>query len=146
MNPRSTIQIAGHPVHAMLVPFVVTFYTAAFGADLGFAATGDAFWARSAFWLIGAGIVVSVLAATAGLIDFLFEPAIREIRAAWWHLLGNVLMSLISIGDWVLRFGAGAEEGSHAYLSLSLIVVLLLGFNAWMGAELVFRHRVGVAD
>ena len=35
MNPRSTIQIAGHPIHVMLVPFVIGYYTGAFAADLG---------------------------------------------------------------------------------------------------------------
>jgi uncharacterized membrane protein len=146
MNPKSTVQIAGHPVHPMLVPFVIAFYVGAFAADLGFAGTGDPFWARGALWLIGAGIVASAFAATIGLVDFLLEPAIRQLSAAWWHLGGNVLMSLISIVDWILRYGVGAEAGSHAYLWMSLVVVLLLVFNGWMGGQLVFRHRVGVQD
>lgn len=146
MNPRSTVRIAGHPVHAMLVPFVIAFYTGAFAADLAFAATLDPFFARGALWLMGAGIVVSVPAATAGLIDFMLEPAIREFRAAWWHLGGNVVMSLISILDWALRDEVGAEAGSRAYFLLSLATFLLLLFNGWKGAELVYRHRVGVAD
>jgi uncharacterized membrane protein len=145
-NPKSTIQIAGHPVHAMLVPFVIAFYVAAFLADMGFAVTQDPFWARGAFWLIGAGIVASAFAATAGVLDFLFEPAIRELRAAWWHFAGNVLMSLISIVDWILRYAIGAEPGSHSYWPLTLVVVLLLVFNAWKGGELVYRHHVGVQD
>jgi uncharacterized membrane protein len=31
-------------------------------------------------------------------------------------------------------------------LVLSLIVVLILGFTGWKGWELVYRHRVGIAD
>jgi uncharacterized membrane protein len=146
MNPRSTISVAGHPVHAMLVPFVIAFYIAAFVADLAFAATLDPFFARGALWLIGAGIVASVFAATIGLIDFLAEPQIRELSAAWWHLGGNVVMSLLSILDWVLRDAVGAETGSRAYSWLAGIVVLLLLFNGWKGGQMVYRHRVGVAD
>jgi len=146
MNPRSTVRIGGHPVHPMFVPFVIAFYVAAFLADIGFAYTGDPFWARGALWLIGAGIVASAIAATIGLLDFLFEPAIRELRAAWWHFGGNVLMTLISVVDWVLRYGVGAEAGSRAYLWMSLLVVVLLVFNGWKGGELVYRHRVGVQD
>jgi len=146
MNPRSTVQIAGHPVHAMLVPFVIAFYVGAFAADVAYAATADPFWARGALWLIGAGIVMSAFAATIGLIDFLLEPRIRELKAAWWHLGGNVLMTVISIADWILRYGIGAEAGSQAYLWMSLIVVLLLVFNGWKGGEMVYRDRVGVAD
>jgi uncharacterized membrane protein len=140
------MQIAGHPVHAMFVPFVIAFYIGAFAADIGYAATADPFWARGALWLIGAGIVASVFAAGIGLLDFLFEPRIRELKAAWWHLGGNVLMSGVSIIDWVLRYEIGAEAGSHAYLWMSLVVVLLLGFNGWKGGEMVYRNRVGVAD
>lgn len=146
MNPRSTVSILGHPVHAMLVPFVIAFYTGAFAADLAYAGTSDPFWALSALWLIGAGIFVSVFAATIGLVDFLGEPAIRELPAAWWHLGGNIVMSLISILDWVLRYEVGSEAGSSGYIWLSGAVFVLLIFNAWKGGQLVYRHRVGVAD
>jgi uncharacterized membrane protein len=140
------VSIAGHPVHAMLVPFVIAFYIGAFVADLAFASTLDPFFARGALWLIGAGIVASVFAATVGLIDFAAEARIRDLSAAWWHLGGNVVMSLLSILDWILRDAVGAEAGSRAYVWLSGIVVVLLAFNAWMGGQMVYRHKVGVAD
>jgi len=146
MNPRSTVSILGHPVHAMLVPFVIASYTGAFAADIAYSAASNPFWAVSAMWLIGAGIAVSVFAATIGFVDFVAEPAIRELPAAWWHLGGNVVMSLISILDWVLRYEVGPEAGSSAYIWLSGTVFVLLIFNGWMGAQLVYHHRVGVAD
>jgi uncharacterized membrane protein len=146
MNPRSTVQIAGHPIHVMLVPFVIAFYAGAFAVDLAYAGTGDPFWARAAIWLIGAGIVMSVLAATAGFIDFLVEPRIRDLSAAWWHLGGNILLSAVSLTDWCLRYSVGDEAGSHKYIWLSLIAVLLLLFNGWKGWEMVYRHHVGIAD
>ena len=146
MNPRSTVQIAGHPVHAMLVPFVIAFYTGAPIADLAYAHTLDPFWARAALWLLGAGIVASAAAATIGLVDFVVEPKIRELRAAWWHLGGNVLMSLISLLDFVLRYEVGPEAGSRGYIWLGFAAFALLLFNAWKGGELVYRHGVGVKD
>ena len=146
MNPRSTVRIAGHPVHAMLVPFVIAFYTGAFAADLVYGHTMDPFWARAAIWLIGAGIVASAFAVTIGIVDFIAEPAIRDLSAAWWHLGGNMLMSLISILDWVLRAAVGSEAGSRAYVWLSLATFVLLLFNGWKGGELVYRHKVGVKD
>jgi uncharacterized membrane protein len=146
MNPRSTISVAGHPVHVMLVPFVIGFYTGAFAADLAFAGTGDAFWARAALWLIGAGIVMSAFAATVGFVDFIFEPKIRDLSAAWWHLGGNLLLSAVSITDWVLRYDEGFVAGSHNYLWMSAVAVALLVFNGWMGWDLVYAHHVGIKD
>jgi uncharacterized membrane protein len=146
MNPRSTVKIGGHPVHPMLVPFVIAFYMGAFAADLAYEGTANPFWAEAALWMIGAGIVASAFAATIGLADFLFEPEIRDIPAAWWHLGGVIVMSLISVLDWVLRYEVGAEAGSRAYVWLSLAVAVLLVFNGWKGGELVYKYRVGVKD
>jgi len=146
MNPRSTISFAGHPVHVMLVPFVIGFYTGAFLSDVGFAVSGDPFWARAAIWLIGAGIFMSALAATVGFLDFILEPKIRDLSAAWWHLGGNILLSAVSIVDWFLRYEEGEVAGSHNYIWLSLVAVLLLIFNGWKGWEMVYSHHVGVSD
>jgi uncharacterized membrane protein len=145
-NPKSTVQIAGHPVHVMLVPFVIAFYTGAFAADLTYAYTADAFWARGAFVLLAAGVVMSALAATVGLVDFIAEPKIRALPAAWWHFGGNALAASISLVDLYLRHREGEEAGSHDYLWLSLAVFLLLLFNGWKGWEMVYRHHVGIGD
>ncbi|MBV9990097.1 MAG: DUF2231 domain-containing protein [Alphaproteobacteria bacterium] len=130
----------------MIVPFVIASYMGAFLADLIYKGTYDPFWANAAFWLIAGGIIASAVAATIGLIDFLFEPAIRDISAAWWHLGGNIVMSLVSVLDWVLRYEVGPEAGSRAYVWLSLAVALLLVFNGWQGGQLVYKYRVGVQD
>ena len=34
VNPRSTAQIAGHPIHPMLIPFPIAFFVATFVCDL----------------------------------------------------------------------------------------------------------------
>jgi uncharacterized membrane protein len=146
MNPRSTVSIAGHPVHAMLVPFVIAFYTGGFLADVTYAYVMDPFWARAAFWLIGAGIVASGAAATIGLIDFLAEPAIRELRDAWWHLCANIALAVVSLLDWLLRYEVGPDAGSRAYIWLSGASVAILLFSGWKGGQLVYRHRVGVRN
>jgi uncharacterized membrane protein len=144
MNPRSTVRIAGHPVHAMLVPFVIVFYAGIPVADLAYAHSFDPFWAHAALWLLGAGIVASAAAATVGLVDFIAEPKIRELRAAWWHLGGNGLMALISLLDFVLRTEVGPEAGSRGYIWLGFAVFALLLFSGWRGGEFVYRHGVGV--
>jgi uncharacterized membrane protein len=145
-NPKSTISIGGHPIHVMLVPFVIAFYVGTLVADLVYAHTADPFWARAAFWLLAGGVGFSVLAATAGLLDFLLEPKIRAIPAAWWHFAGNATMSLVSIVDLYLRYEQGPEAGSSNCVWLAAIAVALLLVNGWLGGRLVYEHHVGVSD
>jgi uncharacterized membrane protein len=144
-NPRSTVEIAGHPIHPMLVPFVVGFLVGAFVTDAVYLQTMDPFWARGSFWLLSAGIVMAVIAAAIGLTDFLGDSAIRQLRAAWWHMAGNLLMAGLSVANLYLRIVNGIEAAA-AYMWLSFVVVLLLLFTGWKGWEMVYRGHVGVSD
>ncbi|GMO11664.1 hypothetical protein TM233_04090 [Bradyrhizobium sp. TM233] len=77
INPKTTAAIGDHPLHPMLIPFPVACLVGAPLADLAFLGTGDSFWARAAMWLIGAGIVMALVAAAA---DFFSEPRIRRLN------------------------------------------------------------------
>jgi uncharacterized membrane protein len=146
-NPKSTAHIAGHPLHPMLIPFPIAFFVATFVADLVFWRSGNADWAAASVWLLGAALVTAALAAVAGLIDFLGESRIRQIGKAWWHAGGNVLALLLSLWNFFVRYGhADAAHILPTGLVLSTIVVALLLVTGWLGGELVFRGRVGVAD
>lgn len=68
-NPKSTASIAGHPIHPMLIPFPIAFFVATFVCDIVFASTGNAGWVTASTWLLGAGLIMAVLAAIAGLTD-----------------------------------------------------------------------------
>src|SRR4029078_8015889 len=94
-NPHSTAQIAGHPLHPMLIPFPIAFFVATFLADIVFVNTMNTGWVMATAWLLGAGLVMAALAALAGLTDFLGEHRIRKLNAAWLHAGGNVLAVLI---------------------------------------------------
>ncbi len=145
-NPRSTASIAGHPIHPMLIPFPVAFFVATLVCDLVFWGTGNAAWATAAIWLLGAGIVMAALAAVAGLTDVIGEPRIRALSDAWWHAGGNIVVVLIEIYNWYARYSHGTEAILPTGLVLSVTVVGILLFTGWKGWEMVYRHRVGVAD
>jgi uncharacterized membrane protein len=146
VNPKSTASIAGHPIHPMLVPFPIAFLVGTLAADLAYRSTLDPFWARGAFWLLAAALVMGALAALAGLTDFLGDRLIREKSAAWYHLVGNVTAVVLSLINFWLRYQDGDTGAYPTGLWLSLIVVLLLLFNGWKGWELVYRGHVGVSD
>jgi|GEM_PF-2725943 len=72
-NPKSTVKVAGHPIHPMLIPFPIAFFVATFAADLAFWQTSNPAWAIATVWLLSAGLVMAALAAVAGLTDVLVD-------------------------------------------------------------------------
>lgn len=146
-NPRSTAKVAGHPLHPMIVPFPIAFLVSALATDIAYLNTADAGWAQASLWMLGAGISMALLAAALGLTDFLAEPRIRTHRAAWLHMIGNVIAVAVAAVNFYLRATIDAAAAiAPAGVTLSAAVVLILLFTGWMGWELVYRHRTGVAD
>ncbi len=140
----STVAIAGHPLHPLIVTFPIAFLTAVLMTDLAYWFSGDFFWARASFWLISAGIVTALLAMVTGLLDFLKIERVRQHSAGWIHLIGNVAVILLSLVNLFLRWGDRVAAILPAGLILSLVVATILGVTGWYGAELVFRHKVAV--
>ena len=126
-NPQSTAQIAGHPLHPMLIPFPVAFLVATFVCDLIFWRTGNPAWSTASLWLLGAALIMAALAAIAGLTDF-------------------VIAVLLSLWNWYRRYDLGDAAVLPLGLLLSAIVVLILLYTGWRGWEMVYQHRVGVSD
>jgi uncharacterized membrane protein len=145
-NPRSTAQFMGHPLHPAIVSYPIAFFTGAFLSDLAFLFLHDGFWATASFWLLVGGLVTAALAALAGLTDFLGDRRIRGLGDAWMHMIGNVTAVVIELVNLILRFDDHAGPIASPGVYLSGAAFLLLGFTGWKGGELVFRHRVGVAD
>jgi uncharacterized membrane protein len=141
---QSTVAIAGHPLHPLLVTFPIAFLSGAAGADLGYWLTGDPFWARAAIWLIGAGFIAGLVAAAAGMSDFLRIDRVRKRSAGWIHMTGNITAMVLTLINWALRWNN--VEGAILPLGLiiSTIVASLLAIGGWFGAELIYRHKVAV--
>lgn len=145
-NPRSTARFMGHPIHPMLVGFPITLFIGTLVTDIVFWQTGGRMWADFSFYLLAAGIVTALAAALAGFTDFLGERRIRQLSHAWQHMLGNLVAVAVAIVNLILRIGDHAGAIVTTGLILSLVVAAILGFTGWRGGDLVFKHRVGVAD
>ena len=85
-------------------------------------------------------------AAVAGFVEVVGERPIRELNEVWWHADGNVLVVLIELYNWAHRYAAGTSAIIPVGIILSLVAVIILAFNGWMGWQMVYRHRVGIAD
>jgi len=88
---------------------------------------------------------MGVLAAIAGLIDFLSNRLIRVQRPAWPHMLGNILVLVLSTFNALVHSWDAWTSVVPNGLILSAIVVLILPVTGWLGWSMVYRHGVGVA-
>jgi uncharacterized membrane protein len=140
----SSVSIAGHPIHPILVIFPVAFLSGAAGADIGYWLTEDFFWARAAIWLIGLGGLSGILAGLIGMVDFIRVPRVRKRTAGWAHMVINIAALVLTFINLGLRLGNPISNIIPTGIIISLIVATLLGVGGWYGGELTFRHKIGV--
>lgn len=146
---RSKAQIAGHPIHPMLVAFPIAFYTATLISFLIYRSNLDPFWFRMGFIANVAGVVCAVLAAIPGLIDYTTaipkETAAK--KTATTHMILNVSSLLLFALNLWLQY---ARWDQYEAPPLTNVVILpALGFLCTLGAgyfgwNLVQKHHVGV--
>lgn len=141
-NPPSTAKIAGHPLHPMLVPFPIAGFVGALVCDL--VGTTDPFWFRASEYLLAAGVVMALLAAAMGLTDFLGDARIPALSIAWAPFLGNRIVVLIEAVSRYRRYSSGAADSTGTTLSVAAVLLMLI--TGWLGWEMVYRHRVAIAD
>ena len=143
LGVSTTAAVVRHPIHPMLVIFPICFLVAALAADISFWQTNDPFWARSATWLLGAGVVMGVLVAVAGLIEFL-TVSHRSLAAGWIHFLGNATAILLTLANILYRVDEDPGAAVVPFgIILSAVVVAILLVTVCFGGELVPRPRVG---
>src|SRR2546423_9570127 len=92
----SKIKIGGHPVHPMLIAYPVAFYTATVVCYIVYSSNHDDFWFKVAYVANLAGVVMAVVAALPGFIDWLGIPSnVRAKRTGLLHLISNVIALLL---------------------------------------------------
>jgi uncharacterized membrane protein len=128
----------------MLVPFPVAFWTGAVFTDIVGGLSGDAFWFRMSFELIGMGNLGGAAAALCGFIDYrtvALSP--RANRIALAHLIGSLLSLVVFVLAFALRLGAYAAPAGIAATAFGTLVLLGAGYY---GSELANRYGVGFLD
>src|SRR3954451_10430650 len=146
VNPASTARIASHPIHPMLVPFPIACFVGTLVTDLAYWKTAEMMWANFSAWLLFAGLLVGVLAAIAGLIDFLSNRLIRALAPAWLHMVGNAVVMVLAFFNALVHSRDAWTSVVPTGLVLSSLTVLVLLFTGCMGWTMVYRHRVGVSN
>ncbi|HET9279706.1 MAG TPA: DUF2231 domain-containing protein [Flavitalea sp.] len=141
---KSRANLKGHPIHPMLIPFPVAFFTGTLICDiLGFLNNDTNFW-NIGQWLIVAGIIGALLAAIPGLIDYFgtVPPDSSAKKRATTHGLTNVTMLIIFCIAAYYRRGENASAA--LVIGLEAAGFILMSIAGWMGATLVYRNQIGV--
>ena len=143
-HPHSTAKIGGHPIHPMLVQFPIVLFIGTLVTDIVFVSNGNPMWAIASRYLLGVGIIMAALAATAGLTDFFGDKRIQGSDAIK-HMLANVTAVVLEIVNFFVRLHSDAAIRGIGIV-LSIIVVLILAYSGWKGGALVYKHGIGVND
>ena len=130
----------------MLVPIPVACFVGTLLTDITYAQTANIQWVNFSSWMLAVGLIVALFAVIAGVIDFFGDRRIRDLRAVWIHAIGNAAALVIAIVNAFVHSRDGYTAVVPTGLILSSLTVLILLVTGWMGWEMVYRHRVGVAE
>jgi uncharacterized membrane protein len=138
------VPIARHLTHTILFPIPLVCFAGAFITDIAYWATAEMMWADFSAWLLVIGLVFGVLAAIAGVIDFVGRRRIRTAAPAWPHALGSAAMLVLAFFNALIHSRDAWTSVVPTGLILSFITVLILPFTGMLGWSLVHRQRPGV--
>jgi uncharacterized membrane protein/nitrite reductase/ring-hydroxylating ferredoxin subunit len=139
---KSKAHLKGHPIHPMLIAFPIAFFTGTLIFDLlGFINNRGDFLQTGKYLEIG-GIIMSIIAAVPGLIDFIYTVPPRSSgknRAAKHGILNVSMLVLFLI--------AALYRDSINFVFILIIEALgmaLLTVAGWLGGTLAYRNQIGV--
>jgi len=140
---RTPANIAGHPIHPMLVTIPIGLWLFSLVADLvGMRAADAQTWSTVALYSMVGGVIGALAAAVPGLIDLLSLKDRPIQKTALIHMSINLtLVVLYAINAWT-RFNHSVTGG--VALALSVLGVAMLAVSGWLGGKMVFVAGVGV--
>jgi uncharacterized membrane protein len=140
---RTPAQIAGHPIHPMLVPIPIGLWLFSFVCDLIAMRVADpTTWTAASRYAMVGGILGALAAALPGLVDLLSLRGRPVQKTAIKHMVLNLtVVALFAVNAW-LRFRGEIDAGSS--LGLSAVAILLLLVSGWLGGKMVYEAGVAV--
>src|SRR5215510_10484014 len=132
-----------HPLHPILGAFPIGLWMFSLVCDLLYQFGHEGIWSLMAWYAMAAGLLGALAAAVPGVIDFFAITDPRAGRVALLHLAINAgLVLLFGVNAWLRTLLSSA---SMIPLLLSVVGIAGLTVSGWLGGELVYVHRVGVA-
>lgn len=145
---RSRVRAAGHAVHPILIVFPLGLLTTAVGFDVLHLVTDRVSFAFTAAHLIAAGVLMGVVTAATGWLDWLLVVPVgtRARRIGLLHGLVNAFVLVVFAVSWLLRLGATDWIPTWPAVIAGWVGLLGGGLGGWLGGELVERLGISVED
>jgi uncharacterized membrane protein len=143
---ESRYKLLGHPIHPMLIPWPLALLSTAAVFDVVGLISGDGSWHTASFWMIAAGLLVALVAALFGYLDYThIRSGTRAKSVATTHGLGNAAVVLLFAASWWLRTG-NVESPGLLPVVLALVGTGIATVTAWLGGELPYRLGIGIDE
>jgi len=142
---RTPANIAGHPIHPMLVTIPIGLWLFSLVTDLvALRSSAPETWSLVAYYSMVGGIIGALLAAIPGLVDLLSLQDRAIKKTAIIHMSINLaIVALFVVNAW-LRYSGQTIGGLP--LLLSVIAILMLLVSGWLGGKMVYLSHVGVTE
>lgn len=145
----SKAKIGSHPIHPKLVAFPIAFYILTLVGFITYqSGNPDIFWYKLGYFCNFAAIIMAVITAIPGFIDWAFgvpEYSTAKKRGLIHMSLNLVVLGLYAINGYVI-YGTWDTPLLNVGPSIALTAVgtaLLFG-AAYFGWEMISRNKVGV--
>ena len=141
---RTPANIAGHPIHPMLVTIPIGLWIFSLVADVvALRSSAPDTWTLVALYSLVGGIVGALAAALPGLVDLLSLEDRAIKKTALIHMgLNLTIVALYVVNAW-LRWDGTGPGGTP--LILSVLAVAMLAVSGWLGGKMVYLAGVGVS-
>lgn len=141
---KSKANIKSHPIHPILVVFPIAFFTATVLFDVVWLIRGNEIYSTVARYMQMLGIGSAVLAAIAGIIDYVYTippDSSAKKRGAKHGLINTTAVIVFAVA---LYLKSTADTRFIIIAVAEVVGLALLATGGWMGGTLVYRNQIGV--
>lgn len=129
----------------MLVPVPMVCFFLTLMTDIVYWRTAAMQWANMSAWLLMIGIAFAVVGVLAGVVGYVRDPRIRQLRSSRIHVFGSLAAVIVAIFDALVHTRDAYTSVVPAGLILSALVVLILIVTGWYGWRMVY-HDQGASE
>ena len=142
---RTPAQIAGHPIHPMLVTIPIGLWIFSLVCDfIAMRSATPETWASASLYAMIGGIIGALAAALPGLVDLLSLRRTPILPTALKHMGLNLAIVVLYVVNASMRLDATAAAPAGIPLILSLIAIAMLLVSGWLGGKMVYEAGVAV--